>query len=613
MIRIPPGASPEIQEAFRQLDEELRKVTGTQNFDMRGRRIINAGQATAGSDYVTLADLKRLGLVTKDVVPSAQTGTFIGPSPVDTPPVVIPPVVTPPVTPPVVVPPVVTPPVGGGGGTTPPVVIPPVPVATFSANPLTIPAIGGTTTLTWTSTNATSAKLSNIAGTSIEVLPLSGTKVITIPSTNWPLGDSIFVIAFIGPGGTISKQVSVTLDSVIVVPPIIVVPQAGALKASGQGFTYNGAPFDVLGFTAFTLFHLWVHTYGNGRAFAMHQIETAIAKGMRSPRVACTLHRNSGWGDGTLVGAVVQLDPAIQTDLFVQLRAFATAMRDAGIAPYYVVFGDVTDGVMNQAAVRTEVCKQVAAVLRDFPCIVEVSNEPESTGMELENGVPTYDPFDEAQRLAYVYKTIDKNNPVATCGGYFASQMDREPADWMGYQSERLLGNGGWEWVYNQLTASAVRANGLPRAIVNGEPINAEGGGGGSTDSDPVHWWAFGIVARLLKMGVIFHSHILLNSYLQHSSLEPMLQAFIDGTNRISSRMPGTEFAVFSTGAVYGSSPWAANTAFVVYGRHNGISGKAIAMITPGGWSVSASLNPGWTATIVETRSDASLIDIRLG
>jgi hypothetical protein len=76
----------------------------------------------------------------------------VTPPPVVTPPVTKPPVVTPPVvTPPVTKPPVVTP---------PPVVVPPAaPTLKIAANPTTV-VLGSSSTLTWSSTNATTCTAS---------------------------------------------------------------------------------------------------------------------------------------------------------------------------------------------------------------------------------------------------------------------------------------------------------------------------------------------------------------------------------------------------------------------------------------------------------------------
>lgn len=62
MIRIPRDATPEVQEAFRQIAAVLDRVMGARNVDWHGRRIINAGQAIEPRDYVTLDQVERIVL-----------------------------------------------------------------------------------------------------------------------------------------------------------------------------------------------------------------------------------------------------------------------------------------------------------------------------------------------------------------------------------------------------------------------------------------------------------------------------------------------------------------------------------------------------------------------
>ena len=55
-MRIPPSASPDVQQAFRDVWAALDKLTSGA-VDMQGRRITNAGNSIQSGDLVTRADL----------------------------------------------------------------------------------------------------------------------------------------------------------------------------------------------------------------------------------------------------------------------------------------------------------------------------------------------------------------------------------------------------------------------------------------------------------------------------------------------------------------------------------------------------------------------------
>ncbi len=60
MITIPSSAAPDVQQAFRQAQAQLSVIVGAGNWDLKGRRLINAGQAISPADYTTLNDVQRL-------------------------------------------------------------------------------------------------------------------------------------------------------------------------------------------------------------------------------------------------------------------------------------------------------------------------------------------------------------------------------------------------------------------------------------------------------------------------------------------------------------------------------------------------------------------------
>lgn len=73
MSRIPATASSEIQQSFRELWAELDELKGGRNIDLKGRRIINAGEATDATDYVTLGQAQKLTGASSE---GSDTGIF---------------------------------------------------------------------------------------------------------------------------------------------------------------------------------------------------------------------------------------------------------------------------------------------------------------------------------------------------------------------------------------------------------------------------------------------------------------------------------------------------------------------------------------------------------
>lgn len=72
MTRIPPDASTDVQQSFRAVWAAIDPVIGARNFDLQGRRIVNAGGAVNDGDYLTKADLKN---ATADALPGVVLRT----------------------------------------------------------------------------------------------------------------------------------------------------------------------------------------------------------------------------------------------------------------------------------------------------------------------------------------------------------------------------------------------------------------------------------------------------------------------------------------------------------------------------------------------------------
>lgn len=58
-MNIPQSATPDVQQAFRELWQEVDGLT-LRNVDMKGKRLTNAGDAILAQDYVTKAQLEKL-------------------------------------------------------------------------------------------------------------------------------------------------------------------------------------------------------------------------------------------------------------------------------------------------------------------------------------------------------------------------------------------------------------------------------------------------------------------------------------------------------------------------------------------------------------------------
>jgi hypothetical protein len=97
-----------------------------------------------------------------------------------------------------------------GVGTPPPPPPPPptpAPSGTFSVSPSSLPSIGGSVTLTWTSSNATSATIGSTA------VPVNGSTVYNVTASQ------TFRLTLTGPGGSRSYDVSVSVASAPPPPP----------------------------------------------------------------------------------------------------------------------------------------------------------------------------------------------------------------------------------------------------------------------------------------------------------------------------------------------------------------------------------------------------------
>ena len=137
-----------------------------------------------------------------------------------TPPPILPPVIIPPI----IIPPIIVPPVE------PPVN--PKPVCTLIAGPTSI-QVGGTSVLTWTTTNATTFVLDNSIGA---VTPVAGGTRSVSPTTT-----TTYTGLATGPGGTVTCAATITVTTSAPVPACVLTASPTAIN-SGDAVTlsYSG-------------------------------------------------------------------------------------------------------------------------------------------------------------------------------------------------------------------------------------------------------------------------------------------------------------------------------------------------------------------------------------
>ncbi len=385
----------------------------------------------------------------------------------------------------------------------------------------------------------------------------------------------------------------------------------GRLQQVANGFTLDGVPYQILGATMYSLFYDWA--YGGMKSFVATQVIAMRQMSITSPRIFVTVE-DLDWENGYITGYPVVLDPTLSTqlNLYGRLSAFATMMRDEGFFPIYVVFGSCRNGFETQD-IRTDVCRNVAATLQQFPCLAEISPDPVGTDIGRDGGSIAYDPYDEAQRLVTVYKTADINNPVAAGAGATSTEIDRPYSDWMSYAPVRSIADDKWGWIVDQVTNSCVQRNGNIRAVLATTPMNA----GGNVDPDANdenvdHWWAWGLLCQFLQMNSCFTAEPLLGSEFLDSTIFYQLQAWVAGRQTVGWKdWPQFYITEGITGSSdVGDTPWTYTDALLVAGRHNGVIGMAVACKTPLGWDPTAGLTAGWTAVIIEQRNDAALVGL---
>lgn len=384
----------------------------------------------------------------------------------------------------------------------------------------------------------------------------------------------------------------------------------GRLQVVGPSFTLDGIAHQVLGATMYSLFFDWA--YGGLQSFVTEMMGAMKAANINTPRIFVTVDQDFGWGDGSYTGYPVVLNPDDTPNFYGKLRAFASFMEENGFYPEYVVFGSCVDGFTTQAE-RNTVCQNVGVVLRGFTCLVEISPDPVNTNLGYEGASITYDPWDEAQRLVTIYKTVDIQNPVAAAGGSFtASEINRPLADFMGYAPDRLIGLGKWEWIMAQVDASPVLLSGNPRAVIAEFPMcAADNAQSDNNDEDPNHWWAFGLLGQFLQVNSMFHSETLLGSNLTESSCWNQLVAWRDGRVSVAWKdYPLFKITDVPSDTIVGDCPWFTTSVGMIVGRHDGYRGIAVGMMAPEPWSPTTGLNAGWRAEIIEQRGDAALVAV---
>jgi hypothetical protein len=133
-----------------------------------------------------------------------------------------------------------------------------------------------------------------------------------------------------------------------------------------------------------------------------------------------------------------------------------------------------------------------------------------------------------------------------------------------------------------------------------------------NNDEDPVHWWAWGLLCQVMQIGSCFHAEQLLGSIITLADLFYQLQAWRQGRLAVARN----DFQQFYIGegvtgsAEVGDCPWVFSPNLMIYGRHNGAIGMAVAIGIDASWNPTDDLQAGWTAEIIEQRDDAALVGL---
>ncbi len=424
----------------------------------------------------------------------------------------------------------------------------PPPTGTFLAIPSTV-APGQSSTLTWTSLNATTATLNQGLGNATPIA--AGTRLVA------PAQTTTYELRLSGPGGVTILQTTVTVSSQPPPPPT----GGGSMTAGilGWGFANNGQRFLWKGFTAFTL--LFDALTPNNAARVIQTLQYFQAQGCTVPRILLTItDRDNATGFWYPKG--YRLYQPEFPNYWQALKDLVLYCNSLGMMPELVIFGDASTGGYGTQADRKKFAEEVARQLLDLRGLfIQVANESRNIG---------FTSVDQLVEIANAYRVIDPNRVITLSGpdggddandGYGVA-----PSQYRTVHIDRQTTPFRYQWLLRHYGNPTIM-NGIQPAVSD-EPINAGYAAYGAHEPDHQYWWAFGAMGRFMGWSGTFHYESGLFGYAPApgSADELCLRAWIYAQNFPSPDQGGALFAALPSGVSFGPCPWpnsGANTGLI--------------------------------------------------
>lgn len=425
----------------------------------------------------------------------------------------------------------------------------PTPTGTFQAIPSTV-APGQSSTLAWTSTNATAASINQGVGV---VTPVAAGNVIVAPAQT-----TQYELRLTGPGGTQILQTTVVVSAAPPPPPPPGSTNAGLLT---WGFSNNGLRFFWKGYSAFSLFH---DALDPARAATSAGVVDYFgARGCTVPRVFLTQAGNPFEANG------FRLYPPERSNFFTVLPQFVEYLNARGQIPELVIFAAFVEIWGTDFEAMREFVRQVARALLPYRgAFVQIANEWNQIGFTAASQLVT---------LGNDYRAIDPTRPLTLSAPNGPGDQDTSPnvappASYFTAHVDRVVTPNRFDWIIRHF-GHPTMANGRVPAVSD-EPINA-GYAFGRTDNepDPQYWYAFGAMGQLMGWSGTFHYDGGLFNQIPGpgSAEEHCLTAWLLGQGYPSPDSGGTLFAALPSGVAFGPSPWATS------GTNRGLIGRTTA------------------------------------
>lgn len=547
----------------------------------------------------------------------------------------------------------------------------PLPAGTFSASPTSYGAGGGPVTLSWSSSNATSAEISGLGA-----VALSGNQIVNITvSTTWTL-------TLRGPNGVVTYSAAVTVNAA----PPPTAPTGSftatpATAAAGQQITLAwsstnattavigqgvGAVTPVAGGTRLvqilvTTTYEIVFSGPGGTVVYRATVTVGTPTPPPPPPTGSNVAGTQGWGftrdgvrfmwKGFSAFALFHdvLDPARVSRSQIVVEAFAAAGATVPRV-FLTIAGNPFAGVNIRlypterdpatywgglrAMVQQLNARGMMPELVIFGAFTEIWPGPnqfaqmiaftEDVARQLlttrgcfiqianEWNQIGFTSRDQLVTLANAFKAIDANRPItlsaANGPGDGDTQTNVPPATYLTVHVDRVMTPQTYAWVLRHYFNPTMMNRLLP--AVSDEPTNAGSAAFGTADPDPQNWYAFGMLGRLLHWSATFHYEGGLFNTAPDLLTTECLNAWLEpqGVFGYNPDVGGELFAATPGGVAFGTSPWpSSGTNYAIIGRN--VGGTAIVLVF--GPGTLPALNPGWGTPIGPLGSTAGYSNIK--